>query len=268
MSSGLFGGATSIRARAMLLGDRLDIRALEATARLGTAPVVVNAGDRGVAVLFRYGAVVLFHVSPLEEVGFVEQLKRLLGDPYEKPETEEVELRIAATESEGVEAGVIKIVSPSIERVQLIAEVLARSVALARYEATVREAFDRVEPWARMLVTRGEGGQPEKDILRHMGTTLLAQQRVAGRIEITDKPELLWERPDLERLYVRLEDEYELRERDIALDRKLELINRTANTLLSMLHNRRSNRLEWYIIILILFEIVIGMVERVVAWVG
>ena len=113
---------------------------------------------------------------------------------------------------------------------------------------------------------RGEGGQAAKDILKHMGNTLLAQQRVAGRIEITDKPELLWERPDLERLYLRLEDEFELRERDIALDRKLELIGRTTNTLLSMLHNRTSNRLEWYIVILIIVEIIIGLVERAVEY--
>jgi uncharacterized Rmd1/YagE family protein len=262
VSTGLFGGATSVRARALLLGDRLDIRALEATAKLGTAPVVVHAGDRGLAVMFRYGAVVLFHVSPLEEVSYLEQLKRLLGEPADKPESEEAEIRISPTEPEGVEAGVIKVTALSLERVQLIAEVLARSVALARYEGAVREGFERIEPWARMLVTKGEGGQPEKDILKSMGTTLLAQQRVAGRIEITDKPELLWERPDLERLYVRLEDEFELRERDVALDRKLELISRTANTLLSMLHNRRSNRLEWYIVILIVVEIVIGLVQR------
>jgi uncharacterized Rmd1/YagE family protein len=258
----LFGGASSIRARALLLGDRLDIRALEATHRLAMAPVVVTAGDRGAAVLFKYGAVVLFHVSPLEEVGLLASLQKMVGDPYEKPDTEEVEVRVATTDPEGVEAGIIKVVSLSVERMQLIAEVMARSVALARYEATVLDSFERIEPWANALMKHGAGGQPEKDILKHMGSTLLAQQRVAGRIEINDKPELLWERPDLERLYARLEDEYELRERDIALDRKLELINRTANTLLGMLHNRRSNRLEWYIVILIVVEIVIGLLEK------
>ena len=34
-----------------------------------------------------------------------------------------------------------------------------------------------------------------------------------GRVEIEDKPDILWDQPELERLYARLEDEYELHER-------------------------------------------------------
>lgn len=57
---------------------------------------------------------------------------------------------------------------------------------------------------------------------------LLPALPTVGRVEVDEKPETLWERPDLERFYVRLEDEYELKERHLALERKLELISRTA----------------------------------------
>ncbi len=63
---------------------------------------------------------------------------------------------------------------------------------------------------------------------------------MVGRVELLDKPELFWEQPALERLYARLADEYELRERHAALERKLELIGRTATTVLELLHARRS----------------------------
>ena len=66
---------------------------------------------------------------------------------------------------------------------QLIAEILARSVALARYESVVRESFDRIEPWALSMQTRGVGGQPERHLLKHLGSTLLIQHRMSGRIE-------------------------------------------------------------------------------------
>ena len=40
---------------------------------------------------------------------------------------------------------------------------------------------------------------------------------MVGRAEIGDKPELLWEHPELERLYALLETEFEIRERLAAL---------------------------------------------------
>ena len=64
-----------------------------------------------------------------------------------------------------------------------------------------------------------------------------------------------------ERLHQRLAGEYELPERHRALERKLDLIARTANTLLTMQYNRRSLRVEWYIVALIVVEIVITIGE-------
>jgi len=72
---------------------------------------------------------------------------------------------------------------------------------------------------------------------------------------------VLWEQPELERLYVRLEDEYELRERHLALERKLDLISRTAETMLDLMQHKRSLRVEWYIVILIIVEILLTLYE-------
>ena len=60
---------------------------------------------------------------------------------------------------------------------------------------------------------------------------------------------------------MRLEDEYELRERHVALERKLDLISRTAETLLDLMQHKRSLRVEWYIVILIVIEILLTLYE-------
>ena len=74
---------------------------------------------------------------------------------------------------------------------------------------------------------------------------------------MAEKPDVVWDRPDLERLYARLEDEYELKERADALSRKLAVISETAEVLTDMIDTKRSLRLELIIVVLILFEIVI-----------
>jgi uncharacterized Rmd1/YagE family protein len=71
------------------------------------------------------------------------------------------------------------------------------------------------------------------------------------------KPDVLWDRPDLERLYARIEDEYELKERVDALNRKLAVVAETATTLADIIDTRRSLRLELIVVVLIAFEIVI-----------
>ena len=255
----LFGGATSVRARALYLGERIDVRALENTQKLATSPLCLTVGDRGLAIIFRYGAVVLVNVPPLEEVSFLDQLKKFVGEPPQKPESEEAEIRVVPDKPDGVEAGIIYVSDLALERLQVIAEILARSVALARSEATVRETGMGIEGWAQSLDKTGVGGNLEKQLRKHLGSTLLTQYQMASRVEIGDKPDILWDRPDLERIYARLEDEYELKERDKTLERKLGLISSTASTLLDLYNNKHAHRLEWYIIFLILFEIVLTL---------
>jgi uncharacterized Rmd1/YagE family protein len=80
-----------------------------------------------------------------------------------------------------------------------------------------------------------------------------------------EPPELLWERPELERLHARMRDEFELRERHRALTSKLELVSRTAETVLELIQNKRTLRVEWYIVVLILVEILLGLYQHFVA---
>ena len=68
---------------------------------------------------------------------------------------------------------------------------------------------------------------------------------------------MLWDRPDLERLYARLEDEYELKERAGTLKRKLDVIVETARALTDIIDADRATRLEATIVILIIAEILI-----------
>ena len=82
--------------------------------------------------------------------------------------------------------------------------------------------------------------------------------------EVVDKPELLWDHPELELLHARLESEYELGERAAMLDRKLELTARTVRTILELLQNRRTLRVEWYIVMLIVVEIGLSLYEMFV----
>jgi uncharacterized Rmd1/YagE family protein len=100
-------------------------------------------------------------------------------------------------------------------------------------------------------------------MIRMIGNALLVQQRVAGRVAVSEKPDILWDRPDLERLYARLKDEYELPERADILNRKVSLIGETARMMTELIDTERSLRLEALVVALIVLEIVLTLVQMV-----
>ena len=79
--------------------------------------------------------------------------------------------------------------------------------------------FDVIEPFAAQLAVSGKTPFRRRAMLRLIGQALLVHHRMSGRIAIEEKPDVLWEKPELDRLYARLEDEYELKERAVALAR-------------------------------------------------
>src|SRR5512143_1951922 len=100
---------------------------------------------------------------------------------------------------------------------------------------------------------------PTPDGARSSSTSaMLVQHRVSGRVAVAEKPDVVWDRQDLERLYARLQDEYELKERAEALSRKLSVIAETAEVLTDIIDTKRSLRLEIAIVVLIAIELVIA----------
>lgn len=251
-----------IQARGLLLGDRLDLKSFKLSDCLSTTPLTLQVDAAGgIAVLFRYGVVVLFGVPAADETRFIASLKPLLNNAYALPEVEELEIHCGMN-NVGVQSGAVSLDTLSLEKLQVIADALSKNLVLTLYEKKVAGEFDKIEPLAQELATHGRVSGGSKKLLSKIGHMLLIEHRMVGRAEIGDKPETLWDFPHLEGLYASLEDEFELIERQSALDRKLGLISDTAQTLADVWDNKQLHKLEWYVIGLIVFEIVLSLTER------
>jgi uncharacterized Rmd1/YagE family protein len=253
-------------ARAILVGQRIDLRALGSTQRLGGGPLIITVRGGGAAVLFRYGVAVLFDVQPLEQDDFLRQLQPRIEGRASDLELENLHVRIEPDSKEVLAGNTVILNDTNAERLEIVADVLSKSVILARYESSIAQTFDRIEPFAAELSRQSTGSQMARELLAHLGSALSIEQQMVGRVQIDDTPEILWDRPDLERLFARLRDEFEIIERFTALNRKLELVSRTVETALGLIQARRSLRVEWYIVILIVFEICLTLYQMF--WLG
>ncbi|TVQ10302.1 MAG: RMD1 family protein [Leptolyngbya sp. DLM2.Bin27] len=250
---------TDVPVRAYFLGQRIDLRAMAPASP--ESPLIVPVEDTGQGVLFSYGAVVLFGLSEPAEQAFIATLKPYIQTAFERPETEAVTIRLAPNSSGKVQDGMILLSSLDEMRLRIVADVMAKSVVLAHYELEAAAVFDRIEPYAVELQYQRPVSVKGNQLLNQIGQTLMIQHKIVGRVEMVDKPELLWEYPDLDPLYHRLEDEYEIRDRHSALERKLDLVSRTAETVLDLQRHQTGLRLEWYVVLLIVVEVLLSLYD-------
>jgi uncharacterized Rmd1/YagE family protein len=256
--------ATPLTARAVMLGERIDTAGLERREVLSTAPLSFRADGRGLVVVFRYGVVVLVGLDALGEDEVLRGLAPRVIRPSIAHEDESARLSVMTGGEERIDPdGLVRVADTSHERLLVVADALAKSVALANDERQVAAVFDSIEPWSRALSEGATRPGGRRAMIRMIGNALLVQQRVAGRVAVSEKPDILWDRPDLERLYARLKDEYELPERADILNRKVSLIGETARMMTELIDTERSLRLEALVVALIVLEIVLTLVQMV-----
>ena len=253
-----------LRARAVILGERLDHRGLGPGGTAMADPVPIAAPAPISAFAFRWGAVVIFGADPTEEAALLAALGPRITNPADS-QAEEVALIALGAERDGVDAeGVIQLCDQASERLAVVADALAKSAALAQQEARIAGALDRLEPAVADLRAAGRLRFSSRALHRQIGHALSAHSRNLARVEAADKPEVLWDHPELERLHARLSDEYELSERGTALERKLAWIGDTIQTLLSLLQARRALGLEAAVVVLVGIEVAFTLYEHVI----
>ena len=187
-----------VTVRALLLGDRIDTTGLERPDVLSTTPLAFRVESGAFVVLFRYGVVVLFGMTPLQEDEIIHSLDGRIIGRYARREEETTQIEITPDKDEQIAPnGTISLKALLPEHVLIIADAIATNVILAHDEKNVSAVFDVIEPLARELAEHGRTPGGRRTILKHIGNALLVQQRVSGLVAVAEKPDVLWERPTL-----------------------------------------------------------------------
>lgn len=265
-SNPAIGGMSNniIHVRALQLGERIELKGLERDDAFSTSPLAFRTSGDGIAALFKTGAAVFVAMNPVDEEQLISGLADRIVAPLIEREAESARLLIRQDEDGLVlPSGDLVIKSADTDRLLLVAEALAMSVAFAYDERRLSAAFDRIDAIAQTLQLRRLPSSAHGELLEQIGEALMIQQRLAARVDLDEKPDVLWDHPELERFWARLVEEYDLTQRGRAISRKLEVIRGTADMLTDLFATRTSHRLEWYIIALIAIEIVLGLYDRI-----
>lgn len=95
----------------------------------------------------------------------------------------------------------------------------------------------------------------ESEILKLTGRLFLLRGKLNLYNELIETPDLYWSEPNLEKIYMSILKNLDIKPRIEILNRKLDYATEEQRALLSVLNEKKSTRLEWIIIVLIMVEV-------------
>jgi uncharacterized Rmd1/YagE family protein len=234
-----------------------------------------NESARFVAV-FRFGSVVFFNVAPREAAALLTQIKKHAGDPVltgvERKEHFCVHVLNNTNNTnnntnnnaeeqlpENPVTGEYCIVQElNMKSVDVISNVMAQSVALDAYSDMVDELLAEFATINHTVkgsgkLTTVEQGNLFKTVAQNNSIFI----DMVSKLGIKDRSDTAWNLSQYEDIHSGMKEEFEINIRFKHIEFKLDLIQQNAKFFLEVLHNQKSNTLEWIIIVLIGFECVL-----------
>ncbi|OGN02404.1 MAG: hypothetical protein A2655_01580 [Candidatus Yanofskybacteria bacterium RIFCSPHIGHO2_01_FULL_43_42] len=220
-------------------------------------PLVVRLLKDQYAVLTKFGAVTFWNVPYRLRSQFFNELKPYVKAKKESYPYDEDTKVIVGGEFDRVTFEKVSLSHLDVNHIKIISYVLSQSVALERYEDEIETSLSEIGAIVENLKTSGKAMLRERQVLKQIGRVLSVKQTVVAHLSLFDKPEEVWESPDLENLYNKLNAEYDLRDRFDVLDEKTNYLSDISQMLMNFLAEKRNAFLEIIIIILFIVDLML-----------
>jgi required for meiotic nuclear division protein 1 len=231
------------------------------TIRWSKTQFVVEFNHDQLLYVFDFGALVFINVLDSEREALVGIFDAKLTHEPHPPLRESflVEVRPGAP----IEVGFDRVVVPEIVSsvLDVIATILAQSVAIDYYDEDVQAILDKIGDVAREVAFKGRPLGRTSDFVKFVGAAIASQVEMISAISLLDKPDFTWENEVADKLHDKLRTTLEIPERYKALETKLSTIRDSLQTLIEFSQTRRMLFLEASIVFLIVLEIILSFMK-------
>ncbi|MDM5219499.1 RMD1 family protein [Peribacillus sp. NJ11] len=228
-----------------------------------------NVNDSQQVLVFSFGSIVFINYSHVDEIkefaayirSFEPDIDLVNVDRY----TDDYSLHFSETENIKLTDEYIVVPKYEFFYPELISTVLAKSVALEKTEEQLGKIHDKLEA----MIDRLEKGKlriGNKELARTTAKIVRHEYNTLAYIMILDKPDITWTSSIAGEFYDSMLDFFELNDRYKILKSKTEILYNIMDGFSNISHSIRGLFVEWIIVILIVFEIVLTILE-IVGWI-
>lgn len=207
-------------------------------------------------IISHYGVINLTNCSPWFESRAYNLLLPFLKNPLEERNFDE--MKILFDPNQKVKVGFDKIILPYFEEKYflIIGMLLNQSVGLDSYEKKIEPLLETFTKEMASL-KKFHFIFRTKKLVSAINELMLLHQDLITNLGVLDKPDLVWEREDLDTLYHNFANNLELAERVEILNGKFNLFQTNSKTALDIINTHRAHLLELTVIFLILIELIL-----------
>ncbi|OJX09377.1 MAG: hypothetical protein BGO77_07800 [Caedibacter sp. 37-49] len=213
---------------------------------------------KGEVFCFNYGCIIFWNLSEEEERESLKYILKYEIQPLKTPEFDEFSFNYGNYTRMSQDEITLADAQDSLLKLA-ISYGLAQSVKLLVYERRIESAIEDSSLITQALAKKGKVPLSRKEIGRKIGALFFERSSINLQSDFLDTPEFFWENSEYEATYRQAAKELDIKSRTQSLNRKLEMIHELFQILGDELNHRHSTRLEWIIIILILFEVLLAI---------
>jgi len=215
------------------------------------------------SVVFSYGAVVHWNTSAEEQTRLDKLLLAYAENPL--PAVEEDHFTFALDcPTTRINEDHIEVESSDPILLFSLSQGMAQSIKLASFETQALATINNTRYIPKSLAETGAIKLTRQQIAKIRGQLFLTKSDIILNYDLLDTPEFFWEYPEYESYYGITAKYLEITPRTQVLSKKLETIHELFEMLADEQKHRHSTILEWIIIWLIAFEIVMTIVDKLV----
>jgi required for meiotic nuclear division protein 1 len=223
-----------------------------------------NVDESQRVLVFSFGSVVFINYSDHDEVQtffqFIQSFEPDLDIKNASKYTDDYRLQIQETESIELTDEYVVVPEYEIFYPELISTVLAKSVALEKTEEQLGKIHDTLET----MIDRLEKGKlriGNKELARTTAKIVRHEYNTLAYIMILDKPDITWTINSANEFYDRMLEFFELNDRYKILKSKTDILYNIMDGFSTISHSIRGLFVEWIIVSLIVFEIVLTLFD-------
>lgn len=233
---------------------------LSETSGLGTC---ISGSNSCFMVVFQYGSIVLFNVREPEVDDFLKIVRTHASGLLPEMRKDEYEVREKPTLNTWMQGGLdyIMLQFLNIDGIRIIGSVLGQSIALDYYGRQVDGMVAEFTDINRGMEKTGTFSMDSKKLFQLVGKANSNLADVILKLGLFERSDIAWKDAKYAQIWEYLRDEFELTQRFASLDFKLKFVEHNIRFLQEILQNRKSDFLEWLIIILISVEIIISVFD-------
>lgn len=261
--------AERVTVSAFALGKSLSPKKIDAQIKdfeqlfISEKEAYLKSEEKGLLLIKEYGAIVFCGFSKNDQEVLLRDIF-LFKEKLEDIPSENIQLELSRFFEDSVEFNSVKLSDDAPDKIRVIMFNLAQSVALDDYHEEVSALLEKTKLVAIKLEKRGKLWLNSRRLRKYIGKSLVLKNKIAENLFIYESADHVWDDESLSILDKEISEQLDLSNRHDGLQNSLSAVKENLDFFTTLSQHSHSSFLEWIIILLILFEVLQVIFEKIV----